>query len=133
MTLTIFETAGRVGSFKAAAENLSVSASAVSQAIRKLEDELGFPLFPRRNRSVVLTERGERLLRTVSEGFNSIRDSIDARRGLKEDFQFRGIDRNSLLPSSIETFKPCPHTVHSTKFIAGPDDKWCITILQHPA
>jgi DNA-binding transcriptional LysR family regulator len=75
--LEIFEAAGRTGSFKAAAEKSFLSPSAVSQAIRKLEDELGVLLFIRKNQSVVLTDEGAKLLQCVSEGFDLVREGID--------------------------------------------------------
>ncbi|MBV1703365.1 MAG: LysR family transcriptional regulator, partial [Hyphomicrobiales bacterium] len=46
-SLRAFEAAGRTGSFRAAAEELALSPSAVSHAIRKLETSLGVPLFER--------------------------------------------------------------------------------------
>lgn len=50
-------------SFRAAADDLGVSASAISQTVRSLEDRMGVPLFIRTTRSVGLTEAGA-LLRT---------------------------------------------------------------------
>ena len=46
------------GNLTRAAERLHVSQSAVSMQIRKLEDELGHPLFERRGKQLVLTEAG---------------------------------------------------------------------------
>jgi DNA-binding transcriptional LysR family regulator len=48
-------------SFRAAGERLKVTSSAVSQALRKLEERLGVALVQRTTRSVHLTEAGERL------------------------------------------------------------------------
>ena len=45
-------------SFRAAAEDLGISPSAVSQAVRQLEQRIGVPLFIRTTRSVGLTEAG---------------------------------------------------------------------------
>ncbi len=53
-----FEAAARRGSFKAAANELSVTASAVSRLIRQLEEASGVPLFERLHRQVKLTEPG---------------------------------------------------------------------------
>jgi len=47
-------------SFRAAADQLGVSPSAISQTIRQLEDRIGVPLFIRTTRSVGLTEAGLR-------------------------------------------------------------------------
>lgn len=45
--LRTFEVAGRHLSFTLAAEDLCITTSAVSQQVRKLEEELGIPLFER--------------------------------------------------------------------------------------
>jgi LysR family glycine cleavage system transcriptional activator len=61
--LRAFEAAARLGSFKAAASELSVTHGAISRHIRLLEDWLGPPaLFRRLNRRVVLTPTGAALL-----------------------------------------------------------------------
>lgn len=57
-----FEAAARLGSFTAAAHELSVTQSAISQRVRKLEDLLGTPLFTRSHRSITLTPDGRELL-----------------------------------------------------------------------
>ena len=53
-----FCAAARRGSFRGAAEELSITASAVSHQIKKLEQELGIKLFERRGRSIELTNEG---------------------------------------------------------------------------
>lgn len=67
--LRAFEAAARHGSFSRAAEELGISASAVSAQVRKLEAELGIQLFHRGHRAVALTTEGERYGQRVSEGF----------------------------------------------------------------
>ena len=52
----------RCGSMNKAAQNLFVSQSAVSAAIRELEEELGIRIFHRSNRGIALTEDGRELL-----------------------------------------------------------------------
>jgi len=59
--LRSFEAAARHMSFAAAAEELGVTASAVSVQIRRLEDRIGRPLFVRRHRGVSLSDTGARL------------------------------------------------------------------------
>src|SRR5690606_29939537 len=54
-------------SFRAAADALGVTRSAVSQGIRRLEDALGVALLQRTTRSVRLTEAGQRLRDQVAE------------------------------------------------------------------
>lgn len=58
-SVRVFEAAARTGSFARAAEELGVSAGAVSQHIRILEDFAGQPLFRRLGRGVELTEAGQ--------------------------------------------------------------------------
>jgi len=70
--LQAFEAAARTGSFAAAAEELSVSAAAVSQLIRTVEEQMGRRLFHRVNRKVVLTEAGVEMLPRLTMAFQEI-------------------------------------------------------------
>lgn len=60
--LTRFVETARLGSFSAAAALLGVPKSSISQAVTKLEKQLGTPLFNRSTRSVSLTSDGETFL-----------------------------------------------------------------------
>lgn len=60
--LRYFRSIARTGSFSAAAAEEFVVQSALSQQIRKLEEELGVKLFERTTRSVRLTHEGEEIL-----------------------------------------------------------------------
>ena len=60
--LRVFAEIARQGSFTRAAESLHVAQPAVSMTLRKLEEELDLVLFSRREKRVVLTAEGERLL-----------------------------------------------------------------------
>ncbi|WP_295460590.1 LysR family transcriptional regulator [uncultured Pseudomonas sp.] len=64
--LKVFVVVATAANFRVAADRLGVSRSAVSQAMRRLEDELGTSLVQRTTRSVRLTEAGERLHRQVA-------------------------------------------------------------------
>lgn len=75
--LLAFEAAGRHMSFTAAARELNVSQSAVSHAVRQLENALGQSLFLRRHRRIELTETGERFHNDVSIGLMHIRRSAE--------------------------------------------------------
>lgn len=75
--LKAFEAAARLGSFKAAAAELSISPTAVSHHINKLEQRLGVTLFNRTTRKVVLTEGGKELAAATSRGFHLIEAAID--------------------------------------------------------
>lgn len=70
--LVVFEAAARHLSFSRAAEELSVSQPAVSQALRRLEEAIGTRLFLRRHRGIALTDAGERLYRDVNDSFQRI-------------------------------------------------------------
>ena len=59
LSLRVFEAAARLASFARAAEELGISAGAVSQHIRTLEEFAGQPLFRRLGRGVQLTEAGQ--------------------------------------------------------------------------
>src|SRR5215218_1469321 len=75
--LRIFEAAGRTGSFRAAAAELNLTPSAVSHAIRKLEQVLGIPLFDRDTRNVRLSYEGEALMRHVGRAFEELRRGME--------------------------------------------------------
>lgn len=76
--LRAFETAGRRLSFRAAADELGVTQGAVAQQVRGLEEELGFPLFQRQRRGVLLTERGMNYFSDVHRAFQQLIDATDA-------------------------------------------------------
>src|SRR5690606_13378489 len=83
-TLRVFEAAARLSSFKDAADELSVTASAVSHRITALEEELGTPLFLRHTRRIELTPEGERLALGMRRALVEIRravTSVDRRDG----------------------------------------------------
>lgn len=64
--LRAFEAVSRHLNFRAAAEELSLTQSAVSRQIQALEDEVGTALFLRHTRAVELTSAGSQLLRAAS-------------------------------------------------------------------
>lgn len=66
--LRVFESAARQLSFTAAAAELGSSQPAISQQVKRLEQQLATRLFDRVYRGIVLTEAGELLLRHVQEG-----------------------------------------------------------------
>ncbi|WP_298243136.1 LysR family transcriptional regulator [uncultured Bradyrhizobium sp.] len=73
--LRAFEAAARHLSFKQAAHELHVTAGAISQQIRLLEERLGVQLFERRTRQVVLTLPGETYLAQVRKAFRRLADA----------------------------------------------------------
>jgi LysR family glycine cleavage system transcriptional activator len=67
-----FEAAARLGSILQAADELRVTASAVSHQIRLLEEEIGVRLFHRAHRSIILTDIGRRYVEEVGQGLAQI-------------------------------------------------------------
>lgn len=84
-----FEASARLGSFTRAAEELSVTQSAVSQRVRKLEELLEINLFERRHRAIELTPEGRELLNGVKVALQHLTSAThslrqrDTRRFLK--------------------------------------------------
>jgi len=70
--LLAFRAVAMERSFTRAAARLGVSTSAVSHALRGMEERIGIRLLNRTTRSVVPTEAGERLLTTVSALFDGV-------------------------------------------------------------
>jgi LysR family glycine cleavage system transcriptional activator len=70
--LRAFEAAARLGSFKAAAGELSVTHGAISQHVRLLEDWLRAPLFERHNRRVVLTAAARAYLSEIGPALDQV-------------------------------------------------------------
>lgn len=60
-----------------AAEELNVTQSAVSQALKNLEGRVGFPVVARQGKSVVLTENGQRLARVAKQFYSRIDETIE--------------------------------------------------------
>jgi LysR family glycine cleavage system transcriptional activator len=75
--LRAFEAAGRTGSFRSAASELGLTPSAVSHAIRKLEQTLGVSLFEREGRTMHLKPEGEALMRHVGRAFDELRRGVE--------------------------------------------------------
>lgn len=74
--LQAVEAAARSGSFVAASEELAISAAAISQLIRTLEDQVGRKLFHRLNRRVVLTEAGVEIFPRLANAFGELRSVL---------------------------------------------------------
>lgn len=72
-TLAAFDSVARLGSFSAAATELSLTQGAVSRQIALLEDQLGVRLFHRNGRGVELTETGKTYAEGISEVVRKIR------------------------------------------------------------
>ena len=77
-TLPAFRAVAEAQNLRAAAEVLHLTHSAVSQQIRSLEDQLGFALFERRGRRLILNPQGEALLRSVQAALAQLEEGVQA-------------------------------------------------------
>jgi LysR family transcriptional regulator, glycine cleavage system transcriptional activator len=75
--LRAFEAAARHLSFKLAAHELHVTAGAVGQQVKALEERLGVRLFERRHRQLTLTSAGQEYAAAVQKGFYRIADATE--------------------------------------------------------
>ena len=75
--LKTFEAAARHLSFKYAAQELCVTATAISHQIKTLEAQLGFVLFKRKVRRIELTDQGYELFNTLRKAFDDIDATIN--------------------------------------------------------
>jgi LysR family transcriptional regulator, glycine cleavage system transcriptional activator len=83
--LRAFEASARLGSFVAAATELKVSAAAVSQQVRRLEQYLDTTLFQRLARGLVLTDHGRDYLPELTAGFGLLGESTARLRAKRTD------------------------------------------------
>ncbi len=92
--LKTFQVAAAKLSFKAAAEELFITASAVSHQIKTLEEQLGVPLFDRGPHSLTLTEPGQKYLKHMEYVFSrleAVTEQLQVRYG-------RGVVRLNIPP-----------------------------------
>lgn len=75
--LSVFLAIATHRSFRAAAIELGVTASALSHSLRGIEERLGLRLFNRTTRSVALTEAGQRLFTRIRPAFRDIDDALE--------------------------------------------------------
>ena len=103
--LATFVVVAEERNFRAAADRLGVTRSAISQSIRRLEDNMGIALVLRTSRSVGLTEAGKRLHADIAPSLVEVQTAVDA------TLQLGGVPRGlvRLTVSSI-----------AENFLAGP-------------
>ncbi|HVL94269.1 MAG TPA: LysR family transcriptional regulator [Solirubrobacteraceae bacterium] len=116
--LQYFLSAIQHGSFSAAADALHLAQPSLSEQIRRLEAELGSPLFSRGGRGLELTEAGrrlrphaERVLAAVDEAQSSVRQ-ISAIEGGTLSFGMFGNAPYYLLSDLVQDFKARHPSVH---------------------
>ena len=84
-----FVAVARAGSVKAAAQDLALSAPALSRRIQTLERFVGKPLFERRHHAMVPTADGDRLLAQIAPALDQLADAVDAMTGGAEVLRLR--------------------------------------------
>ena len=96
-TLATFRVIARTANLRAAADELHLTHSAVSQQLRQLETQLGFDLFDRRARRIVLNAAGSALLQAIEPALDQIDDGVRAASAAASGAQARL--RVTVLPS----------------------------------
>lgn len=96
-TLVAFRTVARTQNLRAAADELALTPSALSQQIRLLEQQIGFALFDRRGRRVVLNAAGEALRRGADDALTRLDEALASAAALASGAQ--QTLRLTLLPS----------------------------------
>src|SRR5258707_9172778 len=81
--LPVILAVARRKNFAAAASELGMGPSAVSHAVRLVEERLGVPLFARTTRSVSLTEAGAALVASAAPALQDISDRVERIRAVK--------------------------------------------------
>lgn len=102
--LAAFVEVGELRSFRAAADRLNRSQSALSMQIRDLEEQLGVSLFQRTTRSVEVTPEGECLLECVKRALHELDEGLNRVKTLRT--QHRGKVRVACVPSVAGTRLP---------------------------
>ena len=91
-----FEATARLLNFSAAADELSLTQSAISRQIQNLESEIGQPLFIRNARTIELTVHGQQLFNTIRQFLHPIDQTVHNIR--------TGADRRSLSLTTFASF-----------------------------
>lgn len=106
--LVVIDTIAKCGSFAAAAEELHKVPSAISYAVKRLEEQLGFLVFERRERKVFLTPAGQHL---IDEGRKVLQQLTDLESEAKRIYS--GFEKRVRI-----TFNHCLNQKMLTQFIS---------------
>ena len=93
-------TVARIGSFTAASQAVGVTQSAITKSIADLEKEIGFSIFYRTSRGVILTENGREFIDRAARLLEDARDLY--KRGSERQDPFAGTLRIGVGPASLE-------------------------------
>ncbi len=109
--LEYFKTVAQMQHFTQAAKKLAISQPALSRSIAKLEEELGFPLFDRCGKSIILNQYGQIFLRHVelalqeiTDGRQIVQDLLNPDRGIISLAFLHSLGTN-VVPSLIGRFR----------------------------
>ena len=97
--LRSFEAVARLASFRAAADELALTQSAVSRQIQSLEQEVGTALFIRHTRAVELTSAGAQLLQAVTQTLPRLDATVRQIR--------RNVGRKNVAITTLRRLRPC--------------------------
>jgi DNA-binding transcriptional LysR family regulator len=95
----------RLGSFRAGARELGMSPTALSNAVGKLEQQLGVRLFNRTTRSVALTDAGRAFIAKIGPALGIIEDAIDGARS-QQDTPLGTLRINAFASAAREVLAP---------------------------
>lgn len=84
-----FVQVARLGSIKAAAQELALSPPALSRRVQALERFIARPLFERRHQAIVLNADGERLLARIAPALDSLADAVEVTTSAGEVLRLR--------------------------------------------
>jgi LysR family transcriptional regulator, glycine cleavage system transcriptional activator len=108
--LRTFEAVGRLGSVKAAAQELNVTPAAVSHQVRLLEENLRTPIITRSNSGLGLTDAGRDLFLSLTQAFDALDDTARRIRATAED--------STIHVDSLPSFASCWLVPHLSSFYA---------------
>ncbi|WP_372573385.1 LysR family transcriptional regulator [Ruegeria jejuensis] len=122
--LRVFEAAGRLGGFSAAAREFGLTQAAVSQRIANLEAWLGRPLFIREARGVSLTVEGESYLPLVQDSLRALERNTENLFG-KSPTELRVAGLNSHLGALVVSRLSAFHAAHpKLRLVIDSLDRW---------
>lgn len=106
--LQVLQTIIKTGSFRAASQSLHRAQSAVSYAVRSLEDELGFKLFSRDQYRPQLTPQGRAFIKKAD-------DLICQYTELEETAEFLKLGHEPIIRIAVSSLWPLPYLVRALK------------------
>lgn len=122
--LRVFEAAGRLGGFSAAAREFGLTQAAVSQRIANLEAWLGRSLFIREARGVSLTVEGESYLPLVQDSLRALERNTENLFG-KSPTELRVAGLNSHLGALVVSRLAAFHAAHpKLRVVIDSLDRW---------